>query len=180
VNRPEQHELFESRVNEHGAILHHVANGFAEGADRQDLMQELLLAVWKAVPAFCNNSPPSTFIYRVSHNAALTWMRGSRNYQNRLDRYQRKPEAEFSPGLEKSNVALLERLYAEIHQLPPLDRRSSWRRLMALVTTTLPKSMVSARATWGCDSAAPDNNSPKLRKEPSMSFACSHSALRGP
>ena len=78
-------------MQDHRAILHHVANGFAEGDDRNDLMQELLLAVWKAIPAFRDGAQPSTFVYRVSHNAALTWKRTQRNYRNRLERFQSEP-----------------------------------------------------------------------------------------
>ena len=94
----EQHERFERWVREHGAILHHVANGFAEGDDRKDLMQELLLAVWKAIPAFRQDAQPSTFIYRVSHNAALTWKRTQRNYRDRLERFQAEPVSRRAGG----------------------------------------------------------------------------------
>lgn len=106
----------------HGAILHHVANGFAEGDDRNDLMQELLLAVWKAIPAFRHGAQPSTFIYRVSHNAALTWKRTLRNYRNRLERFQTQPATEPSTTPETREPELLEHLYAEIRNLPLLDR----------------------------------------------------------
>lgn len=107
----------------HGAILHHVVNGYAEGDDRNDLMQELLLAVWKAIPAFRKGAQPSTFIYRVSHNAALTWKRTLRNYRNRLECFQAQPSTDVSADDAASREpALLERLYAEIRNLPPLDR----------------------------------------------------------
>lgn len=109
-------------MNTHGAILHHVANGFAAGDDRNDLMQELLLAVWKAVPAFRNDAQPSTFIYRVSHNAALTWKRTQRNYRNRIERFQAQPVVESAAPHGTREAALLERLYGEIRKLPPLDR----------------------------------------------------------
>lgn len=33
---------------DHIAILYRVVNGFADGDDRNDLMQEVMLAVWKA------------------------------------------------------------------------------------------------------------------------------------
>ena len=57
---PNEHNAaFERWLGEHGAVLHHVANGFAAGADRHDLMQELLLAVWRAVPAFRSGTQPS-------------------------------------------------------------------------------------------------------------------------
>eukprot|EP01034_Spumella_vulgaris_P007999 gene7999-10188_t len=69
-------------------MLHHVANGFAGGADRHDLMQELLLAVWRAVPAFREGAQPGTFIYRVAHNAALTWRRGQKNYERRVEQFE--------------------------------------------------------------------------------------------
>lgn len=122
VNSPEQQARFDDWLKAHGAILHHVANGFAEGADRSDLMQELLLAVWKAIPAFRNGAQPSTFIYRVSHNAALTWKRTLRNYRNRLERFQAQPATETSTPADSREPALLERLYVEIRKLPPLDR----------------------------------------------------------
>lgn len=109
-------------MKSHGAILHHVTNGFAEGDDRKDLMQELLLAVWKAIPAFRHGAQPSTFLYRVSHNAALTWKRTQRNYRRKLDELEsHAPTGPNNPASE-SSVALLERLYAEIRKLPPLDR----------------------------------------------------------
>lgn len=116
-------------MQEHGAILHHVANGFAEGDDRKDLMQELLLAVWKAIPAFRCAIPafrcdarPSTFIYRVSHNAALTWKRTQRNYQRKVDEFQALAPTETSSHPPAPAAALLEKVYAEIRKLPLLDR----------------------------------------------------------
>jgi RNA polymerase sigma-70 factor (ECF subfamily) len=122
VDVSEQQRRFEAWVKSHGAILHHVAHGFAEGDDRNDLMQELLLAVWKAIPAFRNGAQPSTFIYRVSHNAALTWKRTSRNYRNRLQSFQAQPAVDASAPIQAREPALLERLYAEIRKLPALDR----------------------------------------------------------
>lgn len=122
MNETERHERFEGWLSEHAAILHHVANGFAEGADRKDLMQELLLALWKAVPSFRNDARPSTFIYRVSHNTALTWKRTQRNYRNRLERFQAEPDNNAPAASSAREEALLEQLYAEIRRLPPVDR----------------------------------------------------------
>ena len=105
-------------------MLHHVANGFAEGADRHDLMQELLLAVWRAVPAFRKSARPSTFIYRVAHNAALTWKRTERNYRTRVDRYGAEPPPEnFGPAIDASRESeTLALVYAGIRKFPPVDR----------------------------------------------------------
>lgn len=105
-------------------MLHHVANGFATGADRHDLMQELLLALWRAVPAFRGDARPSTFIYQVAHNAALTWKRTQRNYRQRVERFESlslpvdPPPSPAAAGERE----LLELLYTHIRALPPLDR----------------------------------------------------------
>lgn len=109
-------------MRDHGAILHHVANGFAEGDDRKDLMQELLLAVWKAVPAFRNDAQPATFIYRVSHNAALTWKRTQRNYRRKVEKFESLAPTDAANQATDPSAALLEQVYAEIRRLPPLDR----------------------------------------------------------
>src|SRR5687767_9068712 len=56
--------------------------------DREDLFQEIFLAVWRALPAFRRESSPRTWLYRVAHNVALTWQtRDRRRYsrETRLD-----------------------------------------------------------------------------------------------
>lgn len=118
-----QNLLFERWLAKHAAILHHVANGFAEGADRQDLLQELLLALWQSVPAFRGGAQPSTFVYRVAHNAALTWRRTEKNYRQRVDRFEalEMPLTAPAAGEPRAREAL-EHVYAAIRRLPPLDR----------------------------------------------------------
>jgi RNA polymerase sigma factor (sigma-70 family) len=125
MNPRQQEEIFDSWLREHAAILHHVANGFAMGADRHDLMQELLLAVWRAVPAFRAASLPSTFIFRVTHNAALTWKRTEKGYRRRLDSFQAlTTESTVAAHVFAGETpdAQLELLYAAIRTLEPLDR----------------------------------------------------------
>lgn len=120
-----QQATFDTWLREHAAILHHVANGFATGADRHDLMQELMLALWRSIPAFRAASRPSTFIFRVTHNAALTWKRAEKSYRRRLDSFQEQqvssPFAGDEAGLE-APTDTLELLYAAIRSLEPLDR----------------------------------------------------------
>ena len=77
--------------------------------------------MWRAVPAYRQSARPSTFIYRVAHNAALTWWRGERRRQRR----GQAVEAELAlrpTGEDPAQAALLERLYAAIRTLAPIDR----------------------------------------------------------
>ena len=125
MNSRTQRAIFDSWLQDHAAILHHVANGFATGADRHDLMQELLLALWRAIPAFREASRPSTFIFRVTHNAALSWKRGEKGYRRRLDGFQQlqagAAETADAAG-EETPADRLELLYAAIRGLDPVDR----------------------------------------------------------
>lgn len=117
----ERDTQFESWIKDHMAILYRVANAFAAGADRHDLIQELLLAVWRAVPQFRSDSKPSTFIYRVSHNAALTWKRSQRNYRRKMAEFAAMAAVDTS-GHGAAERSALDRLYAAIRELPELDR----------------------------------------------------------
>lgn len=125
-SRTKQREQFDQWLRDHAAILHHVANGFAEGEDRHDLMQELLLAVWKAIPAFREESRASTFLYRVTHNTAMTWRRKQRTYERKLGEFRLQRASaeavEGSGGEISPAAARLALLYAEIRRLPALDR----------------------------------------------------------
>jgi RNA polymerase sigma factor (sigma-70 family) len=116
----ERTRTFEAWLSTHGAILERTARGFAVGADRDDLFQELLLAVWKAVPAFRAGAQVSTFLYRVAHNAALTWSRSRRRRGEREAPLELASAA--AAAAPSSDEARLARLYAAIHALPPLDR----------------------------------------------------------
>jgi RNA polymerase sigma-70 factor (ECF subfamily) len=43
-----------------------------ERAAREDLVQDIWLAVWRALPRFRGDCSERTFIYRIAHNRALT------------------------------------------------------------------------------------------------------------
>lgn len=110
-------DRFQAWIGAHLGVLHRIARAFATGADQQDLLQELLVSVWRAAPSFRGESAPATFIFRVAHNRALTWRRGETRRRLRAGAYQRLRVDE-----ESGEEPLLERLYGAIRQLEPLDR----------------------------------------------------------
>jgi RNA polymerase sigma factor (sigma-70 family) len=122
VNSEQQGRQFEELVSRHEAILRHVVNAFANGADRDDLMQEVLLAVWKALPAFRGQAQLTTFLYRVSHNAAMTWRRGHQSYLRRVEKVSSNGLWRRCDPAQDPRTGQLERVYAAIRQFPPLDR----------------------------------------------------------
>ena len=104
----------------HLGVLHRISRAFAEPADQHDLLQELMIAVWKAQPAFRGDSSPVTFIWRVAHNRALTWRRRESGRTVR-DATTTRDMAVLEGG-EDGDAELLDRLYAAIRKLRPLDR----------------------------------------------------------
>ena len=115
--------LFKQVVGDHMGILLKTAHGFtASAADRDDLVQEMLLGIWQALPNYNRTCQLSTFIYRVAHNRALNWQRGRTRYARRIDRYAGFPH--LTAGSEDAGELdqQLEWLYSIIRQLAPVDR----------------------------------------------------------
>ncbi len=64
---------FETIVNKYRQSLFKVAITYeADPALQQDLLQDMFLAIWQALPAFKAQSSLHTFIYRVAYNKALS------------------------------------------------------------------------------------------------------------
>lgn len=99
-------------------LLWKVARSFAAGADQDDLHQELLLALWQAIPAFRGDAKGSTFVYRVAYNYALTQVRKRRLTEVALD----QSSETANPEGNRDKEAQLELMYRCIRALPAVDR----------------------------------------------------------
>jgi len=114
------HDDFAAWLAPHLPMLHRTARVFAEPADQHDLLQELTLALWKARPRFRDESAAATFVHRVAHNAALTWRRGES--RRRLRGVAVEAELLVRDAGTDPQGPLLERLYAAIRSLAPVER----------------------------------------------------------
>src|SRR3989442_5510001 len=65
---------FDAVIRAHGDALERVAWGYVDNApDREDLMQEILMALWRALPRFRGESSLRTFALQVAHNRSITF-----------------------------------------------------------------------------------------------------------
>lgn len=72
-NSAKVEEQFDRIVREYGPALSRLAYGYEKVAGaREELMQEIALAIWQALPSFRGDCSERTFIYRVAHNCAIT------------------------------------------------------------------------------------------------------------
>lgn len=57
---------------EHGPGIGRVVSGYVRNAaEHQDLMQELALALWRALPGFRGECSERTFVFRIVHNLGV-------------------------------------------------------------------------------------------------------------
>jgi RNA polymerase sigma-70 factor (ECF subfamily) len=123
---PDKTILFHTWLEEHRGILVKVARSFAPApADAADLLQEMRLQLWMSITSFAGQAKPSTWIYRVCLNTALTWRRGRDRRDQHLEPdadITHLPAAAASPAEQAGDEELLNELYAGIHALPMFDR----------------------------------------------------------
>jgi len=117
--------LFQSWLKEHGGAVLKVARAYTfTDEDCQDLVQEILLQVWRSLPTFQGRSSAATWVYRVALNTALGW---HRNEHRRRARHRPILEVEHlscdgPDGTQRAvRRELVERLYAAIRRLPKAE-----------------------------------------------------------
>jgi RNA polymerase sigma factor (sigma-70 family) len=79
VDRDALEAQYDRILAAHGPALARLTASFESlPAAREDLFQEILFAVWKALPGFRGECSEKTFAFRVAHNRCLThvWRRG--------------------------------------------------------------------------------------------------------
>jgi RNA polymerase sigma factor (sigma-70 family) len=71
-------ENFDRILREYGPALSRLAASYEPViTQREDLLQEIALAIWRALPRFRGECSERTFIYRIAHNQGLShaWRR---------------------------------------------------------------------------------------------------------
>jgi len=115
--------LFKRWLEQHSGLVFKVANAFAPSdADRDDLVQEILLQLWRSLPRFEGRAKESTWIYRVALNTALAWHRGeNKRHAAHAPVPAIEELAEPDDPIQRQREELVANLYAAIRQLPRLD-----------------------------------------------------------
>jgi RNA polymerase sigma-70 factor (ECF subfamily) len=114
---------FERTVGEHGAALSRLAAAYAsDAADRDDLLQDILFALWRALPSFRGECTERAFVLRVAHNRALTH-RHRRRTPLPLEAAERIADPAPDPGAQADSSQRHARLMTAVRILPPAPRQ---------------------------------------------------------
>jgi len=118
VTHSQQERLFIDWVRQYDAVLWRIARTYAPWGEHLDLHQDLLIALWHALPLYRDQASPSTFLYRVGLNCALNWVRERTRYRARHTDLTKVHTREQPPG-ESDRV---KQLYAALNRMSEADR----------------------------------------------------------
>ena len=115
---------FESLLEQHAGIIRKVAFGYTRNQnDRRDLMQDIVLQLWKAYPRYSPERSFSTWMYRIALNVSISFLRKNTSPAREtveFDESQHDVAHEDSVSREtEAQVAMLHEL---ITKFPALDR----------------------------------------------------------
>lgn len=92
-------------------------------SDRDDLLQEIAIAVWQALPRFRGECSERTFFFRIAHNRAVDHL--ARNRPRGVDVEDVEVhDPTPDPESEMAEEQRVERLRRAIHRLPVLYRQA--------------------------------------------------------
>ena len=120
MRETKQQHIFETWLAQYKALIFKVVRAYAfSAADQDDLFQEITIQVWHSIPNFRQESSAPTWLYRISLNPAIKWVRKERKHP--------QPETldNMEHVLQESRMPMDERLawlYEEIYKLDEIDR----------------------------------------------------------
>ncbi len=109
-----------------GGAIDRLARSYeADAEKRRDLLQDIHLAIWRSLDTFDRQCSLRTWIYRVAHNVAASYVLKHRRARQRplssLDEINEVSCAD-DPAESTDRQINLGRLYALIQHLQPFDR----------------------------------------------------------
>ncbi|GAA3925810.1 RNA polymerase sigma factor [Luteimonas lutimaris] len=108
----------EAVLGEHGSMLSRIAASYESNPSRrEDLLQEISVALWRALPRWRGEASLRTFVARVAHNRAVSHVvRQARIGEVAID--EQHPDDGRGPERHAERGQHRERLVAAVRRLP--------------------------------------------------------------
>ena len=112
-------EKFLALVEMHQGILHKILSIYTYNEEeKKDLLQEIMLQLWRSYGSFSERSNFSTWMYKVALNTVLLHRRNQRMEMKARERLEENLSHQF--GVNKNDKIIS--LYMAIDQLGPIDK----------------------------------------------------------
>ncbi|MDE5814454.1 MAG: sigma-70 family RNA polymerase sigma factor [Muribaculaceae bacterium] len=110
---------FNACVRTHDAMIRRICLGYAQSdQDLEDLYQDVLVNIWRGIPAFRADSSMRTWVYRIALNTCVSTLRlrSRQPLQTSLD------EVILVPDHSQEKKDAVKELYECISTLGPIDK----------------------------------------------------------
>lgn len=122
INEKALNIRFQQIIEQHKGILYKVARTYCKDDDaRQDLMQEMMIQIWKSLPKYNADFAITTWLYRISLNVAISYYRKNSNKQNQYIELA-DDHLQFHEDLLNNKEEQLNQLEQFIAELNDLDK----------------------------------------------------------
>ncbi len=119
-NAENMEKEFLERLNQHRGIIYRISKVYMpDASERKDLVQEMVLQLWKSYATFKGDSSFSTWMYKVCLNTALTYVRGFLKHRDKHSEIRIDLAYEDEGKEEKEKI---NQLYKIIYQLNEVDK----------------------------------------------------------
>jgi RNA polymerase sigma factor (sigma-70 family) len=117
-------ELFRTILDANGPALARLAASYTRStSDRDDLLQDIALAIWRALPRFRGECSVRTFVLRIAHNRSIAHL-SQRRAEVRFDDERVETEDPApSADVQLTQAQRLEQLAQAVRQLPLVYRQ---------------------------------------------------------
>lgn len=119
MSRLDRDEQLAAVLDAHGAALGRLAGSYTrDSAEREDLLQEIVVAIWKALPRFRHECSERTFVFRIAHNRGIAHLTRGRVPITRASDELEIAAPGPNPEQALSRAEESRRLLDAIHRLP--------------------------------------------------------------
>lgn len=109
----------ESVINEHGPLIRRIARSYETNRALVDeMVQDIYLALWEALPRFRGDATLRTFVVRVAHNRAITHVAKEARRPRVVELDESLPDSATTPDKAAENAEARSRLESAVLRLP--------------------------------------------------------------
>jgi len=109
----------------HAASLSRLARAYVKDqADRDDLLQEIVVAIWRALPRFRGECSERTFLFRIAHNRAIAYITRRRHHTIEVSEEMEIQDARPNPEEALSSEQQGRQLFDAVQRLPLNHRQT--------------------------------------------------------
>lgn len=124
ATRNDREAVYRAWMERHAAAVARAAAVYErDPSERQDLVQEIWIAIWKSLPSFRGESSERTFIFRIVHNRSVSHV--ARRVRDRgIPGEVPDVQDELADPVHRVSAnEEFERLLTMIYRLPMMDRQ---------------------------------------------------------